>query len=97
MKKSDCEKLLKITFDFDEDKSFETLTEILPEGGRYKCGCMGDYGWWYLVKYVDLIENRRKRYFCIVRSWKKTKRRWEYRCIGVVELLYYLHLDNEYI
>jgi len=100
MKKKDCEKLAKMTYrDFsklNEKKSYEMLSGMLPEGKRYKSAGMGDHDWWYLVKYMEVMEKDYKRYMCVIRSWNKYKQRWVYRCIGVPELLYCLHLDNEY-
>ena len=101
MKKRDCDKLKKWNYsDFcklNEDKAYNLLSEMLHEGDRYKSSCMLDRDWWYVVKYVEVMEKDYKRYLCVVRSWNKNKHNWEYRCIGVPRLLYCLHLDNEYM
>ena len=100
MKKTDCKKLKDLSYDdfkrMDYDYANEILMKVLPEKERFKSRSLGDFDWWYCSKHIDVDENQQMKHLCIIRSWNKYKQKWIYKCIDSLELLYCLHLDNEY-
>ena len=103
IKKSDCEKLSRLTFeDFNnitQKQADSMLKNVLPTKSRFKSRAVGSDGWWHVKKYIELEgdENEETIYMCVIRSWDKHRQKWVYKCMGCLDILYCIHLDNHYM